>query len=211
MSSATISSRRRLPPGVLGLGCALLLTTGLQATGVLATGLQEPGVGPPEPSGYRMDHYRSPTPRTLEGARVIETAELLALPAADRPILIDTTPLGRTGLTDFDGTWIKTAERWNLPGSLWLPNVGYGYLDATIEAFFVEQLAKATGGDPGRPILFYCYLDCWMSWNAAKRALELGYEQVFWYPSGSDGWREAGAPLALGEPVPLVLEQEIAR
>jgi len=209
MSIEAISWRRRLPPGVLGLGCACLVATGLQATGV--AGAADLASAPPEPADYRMDHYRSPTPLTLEGARVIETAALLAMPAGDRPILIDTTPLVRSGLTDFDGTWIKTAERWNLPESLWLPNVGYGYLDATMQAFFAEQLAKATGGDPERPILFYCYLDCWMSWNAAKRALEMGYQQVYWYPSGSDGWRDAGEPLVLGEPVPLILEQETAR
>lgn len=209
MLIGTTIARRGLPPGARWLGWAWCIATGLQATGLAAAAdLASP---PPEPSGYRMDHYRSPTPLTLEGAQVIETAALLAMPAGDRPILIDTTPLVRSGLTDFDGTWSSTAERWNLPDSLWLPNVGYGYLDATMTAFFAEQLAKATSGDRDRPILFYCYLDCWMSWNAGKRALEMGYTQVFWYPSGSDGWREAGEPLVLGEPVPLVLEAELPR
>ena len=30
---------------------------------------------PPEPSGYRMQDYRGPTPATLAGARVVTTAE----------------------------------------------------------------------------------------------------------------------------------------
>src|SRR6476660_7773559 len=29
----------------------------------------------PEPAGYRVDHYRGPTPPTLTGARVLTTAE----------------------------------------------------------------------------------------------------------------------------------------
>ena len=29
----------------------------------------------PEPAGYRLDHYRAPTPATLAGARVLTTAE----------------------------------------------------------------------------------------------------------------------------------------
>ena len=35
-----------------------------------------------------------------------------------------------------------------------------------------------------------------MSWNAAKRAIvELGYQDVFWYPDGSDGWEALGFDL----------------
>jgi PQQ-dependent catabolism-associated CXXCW motif protein len=44
--------------------------------------------------------------------------------------------------------------------------------------------------------------DCWMSWNAAKRALELGHKAVVWYPEGTDGWSEAGLPLAPATAVP---------
>ena len=34
-----------------------------------------------------------------------------------------------------------------------------------------------------------------MSWNAAKRALALGYTHVAWYPEGTDGWAAADLPL----------------
>ena len=34
-----------------------------------------------------------------------------------------------------------------------------------------------------------------MSWNAAKRALALGYRRVLWYPEGTDGWARQGLPL----------------
>ena len=33
-----------------------------------------------------------------------------------------------------------------------------------------------------------------MSWNAAKRAMTLGYTHVVWYPEGSDGWIGHGLP-----------------
>ena len=55
------------------------------------------------------------------------------------------------------------------------------------------------------PLLFYCLKDCWMSWNAAKRAIALGYRHVYWFPEGTDGWTEAGGTLQAGapaEPVP---------
>jgi len=40
-----------------------------------------------------------------------------------------------------------------------------------------------------------------MSWNAAKRAIALGYT-VAWYPDGTDGWQDAGLPLSVAVPVP---------
>ena len=42
-----------------------------------------------------------------------------------------------------------------------------------------------------------------MSWNAAKRALSLGHENVAWYPEGTDGWKAAGLPLVTSEPAPM--------
>jgi rhodanese-related sulfurtransferase len=41
-----------------------------------------------------------------------------------------------------------------------------------------------------------------MSWNAAKRALTLGYPNVAWYPEGTDGWGSAGLPLQDATPEP---------
>jgi PQQ-dependent catabolism-associated CXXCW motif protein len=61
--------------------------------------------------------------------------------------------------------------------------------------YFAKGLDKATDGDHARMLVFYCLADCWMSWNAAKRALELGYSDVAWYPEGTDGWLIAGLPL----------------
>jgi rhodanese-related sulfurtransferase len=40
-----------------------------------------------------------------------------------------------------------------------------------------------------------------MSWNAAKRALEMGYSNVAWYPDGIDGWAFADLPLQESTPV----------
>ena len=40
-----------------------------------------------------------------------------------------------------------------------------------------------------------------MSWNAAKRALALGYTRVAWYPEGTDGWAADGLPLEARTPV----------
>ena len=43
-----------------------------------------------------------------------------------------------------------------------------------------------------------------MSWNAAKRAAtELGYTDVYWYPEGVQGWKEAGLDLEPAREFPM--------
>ena len=65
-----------------------------------------------------------------------------------------------------------------------------------------RSLEKATAGDRARTLVVYCLADCWMSWNAAKRALALGYTDVAWYPEGTDGWIAIGLPLQDATPEP---------
>jgi PQQ-dependent catabolism-associated CXXCW motif protein len=50
--------------------------------------------------------------------------------------------------------------------------------------------------------VFFCLKDCWMSWNAGKRALSLGYTNVIWFPEGTDAWQQAGFDLVKATPVP---------
>ena len=57
-------------------------------------------------------------------------------------------------------------------------------------SYFRRGLEAATKGDLSKPIVLFCQRECWMSWNAAKRALAFGYRRVFWFPDGSDGWSE---------------------
>jgi quinoprotein dehydrogenase-associated probable ABC transporter substrate-binding protein/PQQ-dependent catabolism-associated CXXCW motif protein len=156
-----------------------------------------------EPAGYRMAAYRAPVPASLAGATGVDTAGLAALIAGRPPLLIDVLPRPREPAGRPAGSLWQPPRRANLPGSVWLPNVGYGELSAEFERYFREHLARLTGGDPTRRVAFYCQADCWMSWNAARRALAYGYRNVIWYPDGTDGWRAAGLPLVAAEPVPM--------
>jgi PQQ-dependent catabolism-associated CXXCW motif protein len=98
------------------------------------------------------------------------------------------------------GTVWRDRRRDNIPGSVWLANVGYGALNKETEGYFRRALEELTAGDRARPLVFYCLTECWMSWNAAKRAVALGYARVHWYSDGSDGWAAAGLPLAKARP-----------
>ncbi|MEL0029015.1 MAG: rhodanese-like domain-containing protein, partial [Perlucidibaca sp.] len=66
----------------------------------------------------------------------------------------------------------------------------------------LDGLERATGGDRARPLVIFCQAGCWMSWNAAKRALAHGYQQVLWLPEGMDGWIGEGYPVENLQPEP---------
>jgi PQQ-dependent catabolism-associated CXXCW motif protein len=158
------------------------------------------GAAPPEPDGYRQDAYHAPTPATLKGARVLTSAEAHALWERKGAAFIDALPQApRPKNLPKDVVW-RDKPRADIPGSLWLPDTGYGELAPSTLAYFTDGLKKASGGDFHRTLAFYCLRDCWMSWNAAKRALTLGYTSVDWYPEGTDGWSEAGYPLERRQP-----------
>ena len=153
-----------------------------------------------EPADYRMEEYRAPVPQTLRGARVVTTEEAAALLSQKQAIFFDVMPHTPKPAKLPAGTIWREKIRTNIPGSVWLPNVGYGAISEADTEYFRASLALQTGGNVNRKILFYCMTNCWMSWNAAKRAIEWGYSDVVWYPLGADGWAADQRPLAQAEP-----------
>ncbi len=157
---------------------------------------------PPEPAGYRMEDFRAPTPATLAGASVIDTAEAHRLWQAKTAVFVDVLPRPpRPANLPADTVW-RDKPRRDIPGSLWLPDTGYGMAPPPILAYFERGLGRASGDVRTRAVVFYCLKNCWMSWNAAKRAISLGYSHVLWYPDGTDGWEAAGYELEQRSPEP---------
>ncbi|WP_424985429.1 PQQ-dependent catabolism-associated CXXCW motif protein [Microbulbifer sp. S227A] len=141
-----------------------------------------------EPDSYRMDHYRAPVPSTLAGATVVDTETAHALWTGGTVAFIDVLPRAPKPANLPEGTIWREKPRHSIPGATWLPNVGYGALAGETHRYFRAGLDAATGGNRTHPVLFFCLQDCWMSWNAAKRALDYGYDTVYWMPDGTDGW-----------------------
>lgn len=141
-----------------------------------------------EPPNYREEEYRGPVPETLKGAVVVGTPEAVRLWKEGKTAFIDVLPQAPKPENLPKGTIWRDKPRHSIPGAMWLPNVGYGRLAPVTETYFKTGLAKATAGNPDHPVLFFCLDECWMSWNAAKRALTYGYTHVYWYPEGTDGW-----------------------
>ena len=161
----------------------------------------------PAPEGYRTDNYRALVPATLAGARVLATGEAEAIWRAGAGVFIDVLPHAPKPQNLPAGTIWREKPRLNIPGSIWLPDTGYGTLAAATEDYLRHGLARAAGGNSATLLVIYCLTDCWMSWNAAKRALSYGYRNVAWYPEGTDGWQRADLPVAESQPEPRAGEE----
>ena len=160
------------------------------------------GVPPPEPCAYRTDDYRKPVPLTLKGATVLSGADALKTWSAKTAVFIDVYPHPPKPADLPAGTIWRDTSHMTIEDAVWLPNVGYGVLSAEHDAYFRRNLATLTKGDKTKPLVFFCLKNCWMSWNAAKRALNYGYTNVEWYRDGSDGWQEIGGLVVEVHPLP---------
>jgi PQQ-dependent catabolism-associated CXXCW motif protein len=187
---------------VLGMALVALWMTVASWVPVLA-GQSYPHLDPK--TGYRMGHYRAPTPASIPGVTRLDRQALQQKIAGKDILLVDVIAHVGAGYDPITGDWFVQEPRQNIPGSIWLADVGAGHLTPVMERYFRENLQKHTGGDPAQAIVIYCQADCWMGWNAVKRALGWGYKNIYWYPEGTDEWSEAGLPLEAAKPVPVTI------
>ena len=156
-------------------------------------------------TGYRIARYRTPTPDSVPGGTRIDIEELDRLLSQKQAVLIDVMAAEGAGPDPATGKWRLSKPHENIPGSVWLPDVGKGRLEKEIDSYFQNNLSRLTAGDKSHAIIFYCLADCWMSWNAVQRAASYGYTQIYWYPEGNDGWRDWDRELVLAKPVPVTV------
>lgn len=156
--------------------------------------------GVDEPAGFRMELYDDVVPVGLAGAVTVSAQEVLKLQQEQGAVVVDVIPEHRRPefLPD-DQIWIPVPHK-GVPGAVWLPDTGFGALSEVTESYFKRHLGAAVKGDFSHPIVFYCRSDCWMSWNAAKRALTYGYSNVYWFADGIDDWFFEGFDFALLTP-----------
>lgn len=172
------------------------------AVALVAPAAAETAASPPEPETYRLDNYRAPVPATLKGAGVIDTAKAFELWQGKAAVFVDALPHAPKPAGLPEKAVFREQARFDIPGGVWLPDTGYGEVSDATRRYLEKGLAKATGGDKATPLVFYCLTNCWMSWNAARRALTMGYTNVLWYPDGTDGWAAAKHPLEEKKPEP---------
>jgi len=155
-------------------------------------------------TGFRMQRYRAPVPDDIPGAETISNNQALKLHQQKAAIFLDVYPPRGLGPDPLDGHWIISEERYTIPGSIWLPEVGRGSLEADALEYYSRNLDRLSGGDKNTQFVIFCTADCWQSWNASRRATQLGYTRVHWYPLGTDGWLETDNDLVKAMPVNFI-------
>jgi len=168
---------------------------------VCLPGLAIAGPAVKEPAGYWMGPVHGPVATTLSGGTVIHTRKLAALLEAGGVLVVDVSdaPIRPANLAA-GAVWLPLPHR-VIPGGLWIPGAGLGAISPPVDKLFRERLALGSGNDPAHPLVIYCHRNCWLSWNAAKRAISYGYRNVYWFPDGMEGWRAAGLPTSSAEPL----------
>jgi PQQ-dependent catabolism-associated CXXCW motif protein len=153
---------------------------GPQPSDNLANELTDWGV---PPQSELQTNVGSPTPPSIPGGRRVVTAEVVKLLNTDA-VLIDV-------LRDNSG-----GHR-TIPGAIYIPGAGdAGNFHDHIQRRLAQVLSQLTSQDADRELVFFCQgAQCWESYNAALRAIQLGYRNVLWYRGGLQSWSAAKLPL----------------
>lgn len=183
---------------LVALAAAALVAATAYATAIPTTGAEFD-----TSTGYRTSRYRAPLPEWAPGSTRIFAADLPALINDQKAILLDVMAAEGGGYDPATGEWRLTKVHDTIPGAIWLPEVGRGRIDPRIERYFRDTLARLTAGNKSRAIVIFCQSDCWMSWNAVRRAALLGYQHIYWLPEGIDGWRDWDGPTIRANPQPV--------
>lgn len=178
--SASRTNSARRPSGAAPDDPAAPRDTSLDT--LMAWEREDLGVRPPR--GLRQGEMHGATPSQLPGGQVITTKGLLPLLRQGIPVYV------------FDVLGADQA----LPQAIaaaWAAEPG-DFEDETQQRLG-QLLHQVTRGDRQAPLVFYCAgPQCWMSYNAALRAVQLGYRNVLWYRGGTEAWARAGQRFARG-------------
>lgn len=128
------------------------------------------------------DQLGGPTPTSIPGGQVIGTQQLAQLLQGGQGNALLLHAYGGVQ---------------HLPGAIPVgPAAQGGSFDDQVQREFGQYLQQITHGDQSRAMVFYCGgVQCWGSYNAALRAIRMGYRNVAWYRGGIEAWQQAGLPV----------------
>jgi PQQ-dependent catabolism-associated CXXCW motif protein len=153
-----------------------------------------------EPPGYWLGEANAPVPATIHGGTLVHVKALETLLKKGGVVIVDVSNAPRKPQDLAPGApWLPLPHR-GLPDALWVPGVGAGAVPQELDDYFRLRLAKATSGNLDAPLVIYCHETCWLSWNAAKRAIGYGYRHVYWFSDGVEGWTSAGRTTTVLQP-----------
>jgi PQQ-dependent catabolism-associated CXXCW motif protein len=154
-----------------------------------------------EPADYWTGEAGAPVPAGVHGGQVVHAKTVASLLRQDGAVVVDVSAAPRRPPELAPGApWLPVAHR-GLPDALWIPGAGADSVDVDVDRFYRLRLGQATSGNLDVPVVVYCHEKCWLSWNAAKRAIGYGYRRVKWFTDGIEGWTAAGYATAMLEPL----------
>lgn len=142
----------------------------------------------PEPSGLWQGAMHGDTPDTLKGATVLTTDAFAKLNKSKHPLLLDVAETPKKPPAMDEGMPWLPAHR-TIPGAIWLAGAGDGTGNPAFATALKMRVADLTQKDLTHPVVVFCHPHCWGSWNTAKRLIGFGYQHVYWYPQGVEGWQ----------------------
>ena len=106
-------------------------------------------------TGYRMERYRAPVPSSIPGGCVASTADIIESNSSGTPswVFIDVYPPRGLGADPLNGNWLISEEHDYIEGSVWLPEVGRGYVEQEHIDYFSHNLEQLTNGDKSRHVM----------------------------------------------------------
>lgn len=152
-------------------------------------------------AGYRTARYRAPVAADPAPARAIALADAMALAKQRAALFVDVMPAEGGVRDSASGAWRLAQEHLTIPGAQWHPEAGRAPVDPALWQALEAAIRADRRTAPARPVILFCRIDCWMSWNAARRLALAGFGEVFWLAEGTDGWHAAGRPLVVAVPV----------
>ncbi len=148
--------------------------------------MERQDLGVPPTRQLHAGAMHGPTPASIPGGQVVTTKGLIGLVQGRQApyILFDVLGQPETLPNAVPAAWLSQ------PGS---------FNDA-VQQQAAQMLAQGTQGRKDVALVFYCLSrECWMSYNAALRAINAGYSNVLWYRGGIEAWKMAGQPTQQGQ------------
>jgi len=146
-----------------------------------------------QPSTELVKNVDGPTPTTIPGGKVLTTLQLyegLARGTLGKDPSTPTPPVMVDAWSD--------PHHMTIPTSTLIPEAGKvtdSKPDKAREQLWTA-LNKASGGNFEKPLVFFSSgVKNWEGYNAALRAIDMGYSRVYWYRGGIASWKAAGQPL----------------
>lgn len=142
--------------------------------------LEQQDFGVPATTQLHNGAMHGATPNSIPGGQVITTKGLLELVQSGMQYRLFDVLGGNS----------------TLPGALSAVKAAQGgSFGDNVQTEFRQYLQQVTQGEKSTPLVFYCSSpQCWMSYNASLRAINLGYANVLWYRGGIEAWQSIGMP-----------------